>query len=126
MIDRFIDAMNEDPRYNGLVGHLRTQREDAVNGLTWTRLKAILKKDDIDRDADTLRKQKRSRDDRGREEKVRGDVICSNCGKRDHLANVCRKSKPWRPRCFKCGGPHLVRDSGLNRKGHGSKYSETE
>ena len=154
LIDRFIDAINEDPKYIGLAGHLRTQREDAINGLTWTRLKAIVKKDDIDRDADMFRKQKRSRDDRGREEKV---IICSNCGKRGHLSNVCRKPKgkaleatkrappvgakrgkygeptkpsesasTWKPRCYKCGGPHLVRDCGLNRKGSGEAHSLVE
>jgi len=152
LIDRFIDAINEDPKYNGLVGHLRTQREDAVNGLIWTRLKAIVKKDDIDRDADNFRKQKRSRE----ESRVKGDVVCSNCGKRGHLATVCRKPKgkaldatkkaptgakrgkygeatkpveqvkPWKPRCFKCGGPHLIRDCGLNRKGSGEAHPLVE
>jgi len=49
LIDRFIDAINDEPRYLGLVGHLRSQREDNVNGLAWTKVKRIVKKDDIDR-----------------------------------------------------------------------------
>jgi hypothetical protein len=67
LIDRFIDAINDEPRYLGLVGHLRSQREDIINGLTWIKVKSIVKKDDIDRDTDRLRKAKRSRDTKDNE-----------------------------------------------------------
>ena len=102
LIDRFIDAINDEPRYLGLVGHLRSQREDIVNGLTWTKVKSIVKKDDIDRDSDRLRKSKRARDHKDHDhqssapsKKQHGSYskVCHNCGKKGHIASECR-SKP--------------------------------
>ena len=100
LIDRFIDAINDEPRYLGLVGHLRSQREDVLNGLTWTKVKSIVKKDDIDRDSDRMRKAKRSRDHREHDhnspvKKPSGGYskVCHSCGKKGHVASECR-SKP--------------------------------
>ena len=145
LIDRFIDAINDEPRYLGLVGHLRSQREDLVNGLTWTKVKSIVKKDDIDRDTDRLRKAKRSRDHREHDhqgsapaKKHNGGYskICHNCGKKGHIASECRSETKAMPatgkapgkygpatdqpkpaiRCYKCGGPHYTNKCGLSRK----------
>jgi len=145
LIDRFIDAINDEPRYLGLVGHLRSQREDLVNGLTWTKVKSIVKKDDIDRDTDRLRKAKRSRDHREHDHQGSAPAkrhnegyskICHNCGKKGHIASECRSKSKAMPatgkapgkygpatdqpkpaiRCYKCGGPHYTNKCGLSRK----------
>jgi hypothetical protein len=49
LMDRFIDAINNDTSYSGLCGVLRARREDILGGLTWEALKEIVRRDDVDR-----------------------------------------------------------------------------